>query len=106
MTNEGEHERRVSTDCERGPGEVATVGHDRSADQHSLSKSFAGDEDSGSEEETIAVHESVCEVDDSMSIASADESSGEFLGFAISDIAEYSTLFDGWSHRDASLPNG
>ena len=65
VKNEVDHERRVSTDCERGPGDVDTVGHDRSADQHSLSKSFAGDEDSGSEEETIAVHESVREVDDS-----------------------------------------
>ena len=48
----------------------------------------------------------VCEVDDSMPIASAEESSGEFSGFDVSDIAGYSTLFDSGSHRDASLPNG
>lgn len=35
---------------------------------------------------------SVYEVDDSVSIASAEQSSGELFGFAASDIAEYSTL--------------
>ena len=46
------------------------------------------------------------EVDDSMHVASAEESSGEFLGFDVSDIAEYSTLFDSGARRDGSLSNG
>ena len=59
MTTEGEREERVSTECERAAGYVATVGHDRSAEQHSLLNSLAGDEDSGSEHEGIALHESM-----------------------------------------------
>ena len=45
--------------------------------------------------------DSVREVDDSASIASLEDSSGDLFRFAASDIVEYSTRFEGGSHSDA-----
>lgn len=89
----------------RGRSRVASVGRVRPEDhhQHFRSNGITGDEDHVSEEETTARNDSVRQVDESACTASVEDSSGDLIWFAASDVAEYSSRFEGGYHVDASL---
>ena len=99
---EREGDTQVSAQGEHLDGDEATVAHGRPEEQHMLSSGISGDEeDVVLGEEATAMDDSMREVDDSVSTASVEYSNRDLFGFGASDIAEYSTCFEGGSHSGA-----